>query len=186
MNEIRINAYRGDYAIDLAGKRFGMLTVQDFSVIRPGKPLKWLCVCDCGFWFFASPESIVTKPYCGTCGQWHSWGWRTIYFWHPYFQKLAALFASMKHRCYNPNSKGYPTYGERGIGICEEWLGHRDSFIAWALDNGYRPGLTIDRKDNYLGYTPSNSRFVTMAENLKNMRRHQDQGLGVAPPHIQH
>jgi hypothetical protein len=51
------------------------------------------------------------------------------------------------------------------------WREDYFSFKDWALANGYRPGLTIDRINNSKGYSPSNCRFVTLSENLQN-RRH--------------
>lgn len=60
-------------------------------------------------------------------------------------------WVNMKSRCLNPNFSTYPSYGGRGITICESW--HRFSdFIA---DMGPPPSKdhTIDRIDNSLGYS---------------------------------
>ncbi|MHA1692205.1 MAG: hypothetical protein ACTSU7_11305 [Candidatus Heimdallarchaeaceae archaeon] len=83
-------------------------------------------------------------------------------------KRLSKLFTSMKTRCYNPNFLRYDRYGGRGITICQEWLDDRNKFIAWAKENGYKPKLSIDRKDNNKGYSPSNCRFITQAEQMKN------------------
>lgn len=84
--------------------------------------------------------------------------------YHPLF----TVFSSMKSRCYNPNAPDYKNYGGRGIRICAEWLGSRAAFIEWGDNNGYRPGLQLDRTNNDGNYEPSNCRFVTPAVNSRN------------------
>ena len=93
---------------------------------------------------------------------------------HPHFGRITKILSGMKQRCYNQDSVSFRWYGERGIEICDEWLTDMDLFIGWSLENGYAPGLTLDRIDNYQGYSPGNVRWVTMEENNKNKRCHQD------------
>lgn len=40
----------------------------------------------------------------------------------------------------------------------------------WAIKNGYREGLALDRKNNNKGYSPTNCRWVTTKENCNNTR----------------
>lgn len=83
---------------------------------------------------------------------------------------LYQCWCNMKARCYNPNADRYERYGGRGIQVCEEWKNHSFLFEQWAMENGYKRGLTIDRIDNNADYSPDNCRFVTMSENNKNKR----------------
>lgn len=83
---------------------------------------------------------------------------------------LYIVWASMKRRCYNPNSKDYKNYGGRGIILCPEWKENFTLFRDWAIKNGYKQGLQIDRKDTNGNYEPSNCRWVTQIENENNRR----------------
>lgn len=88
------------------------------------------------------------------------------------FKRLYEIYHGIKKRCYNKNCKRYKDYGGRGIYMCNEWLsGGVDSFIDWALTNGYEDNLTIDRIDNNGIYEPSNCRWVTYKENCRNKRK---------------
>ena len=73
----------------------------------------------------------------------------------------------MKSRCYNPNEKDYKYYGKKGVRICEEWLKNPASFEEWALSNGYKDNLTIDRIDANKDYCPENCRWISLMDNAK-------------------
>lgn len=85
-----------------------------------------------------------------------------------YGTKIYKIFDSMKYRCYTLTSPNYKHYGARGICICDEWLNDLREFNKWAIENGYKDGLTIDRIDNDGNYEPSNCRWVTILENNRN------------------
>ena len=81
--------------------------------------------------------------------------------------RLYQCWADMKTRCLQKNNSRYSRYGGRGIKVCKEW----ESFLPfqeWAMKNGYKENLTIDRINNDGDYCPENCRWVTIQENLKN------------------
>lgn len=158
------------------GKRFGRWIVLDFA--NDWDNSKFLCRCDCG------TEKIVRiygllygrSKSCGCysrevhresmkeVNKYHNpsykhGGWKT---------RLFKTWDGMKYRCYYPNSKNYKRYGKRGISICDEWKNDFKAFRDWALTNGYRDDLIIDRIDNDGNYEPGNCRWVTHKESSRN------------------
>lgn len=83
--------------------------------------------------------------------------------------RLYQIWKNMKSRCNNPNVPAYKNYGGRGISVCEEWELFIP-FMKWALSNGYTDDLTLDRKDNNVGYFPDNCRWIPKSEQAKNRR----------------
>ncbi len=81
------------------------------------------------------------------------------------------VWRNMRRRVSNPKDASYKHYGERGITVCPQWMASYDQFVA---DMGECPeGLSLDRTDNDLGYSPENCRWVTMKEQLNNQRRNR-------------
>ena len=54
--------------------------------------------------------------------------------------------------------------------MCEEWERNSRAFYDWAIKNGYKEGLQIDRINVDGDYCPENCRFVTPKENSNNRR----------------
>ena len=78
----------------------------------------------------------------------------------------------MKDRCLCKTNKDYPRYGGRGITICEEWVNDVETFYKWSIPNGWREGLTLDRRDNDKGYCPDNCRWTPRKEQQNNRGSH--------------
>lgn len=76
----------------------------------------------------------------------------------------------LQQRCTNANHHAYHRYGGRGITVCEEWnkLSKFENFYNWAIENGWAPGLHLDRIDNNKGYSPDNCRWISPKENNNN------------------
>lgn len=79
----------------------------------------------------------------------------------------------MLSRCYNPKNARYKSYGGRGITVCDEWQGVDGflNFYHWAISNGFKEGLSIDRINNDGNYEPSNCRWATYKQQANNTSR---------------
>lgn len=156
------------------GVRFGRLTVIEpsytslFENTRAGHDRLVTCRCDCGNEVDVLLGNLA-RGYTVSCGCWAKektaervtihgeTGSRLYWVWH-----------NMIERCTNPNATNYERYGGRGITVCPEWRSSFEAFMAWAMANGYQPGLQVDRKDNDGPYTPSNCRWATRKQQARN------------------
>ena len=80
---------------------------------------------------------------------------------------LYRKWEGMISRCHNKSHASHVTYFKRGIIVCDEWRHDFTKFEKWALDNGSKKGLDIDRRDIDGNYEPSNCRFITRSENVR-------------------
>ena len=86
--------------------------------------------------------------------------------YHKYYQ----TWRDMINRCNNPKNEDYKNYGGRGIIVCEEWLDIK-KFIAWAeATHPDIEGVSLDRIDNDLGYSPENCRWADRSTQNINKR----------------
>lgn len=82
----------------------------------------------------------------------------------------------MFDRCNNPNCSEYKNYGNRGISICDCWL----KFENFLKDMGECPkDLTIERKNNDLGYFKENCCWATYTDQSRNQRLRKDNKTGM-------
>lgn len=163
---------------DLTGQRFGRLV----AIKKVGKSnshgVLWECKCDCGK-VCNVRANYLREGSTTSCGCYHSEIKRE------HMRKVSeknvkhgmarrghttSLFTRwecMRSRCYYPKNIMYHRYGGRGIKVCDEWQ-EFEPFMEWALANGYRDDLALDRIDGDGDYCPENCRWVTQKENNRN------------------
>jgi hypothetical protein len=147
---------------DIIDKQFGWWHVLRFDH-RQGGAYYYLCRCDCGT---IKPVRSDELKKGTSCGCMHNKALKGMSH-HP----LHGTWAMMHSRCYNPKSKHYDYYGGRGIRVCIRWRHTLQGLKNFIADMGPRPeGSTLDRKDNDEWYMPSNCRWATRTEQIRNRR----------------
>lgn len=150
------------------GDKFGRLTLAGQHFYLPYSGARYwfgVFLCECGNTTVAVSKHVKcgnTKA-CGCMiaenGKKHGRSRERIY----------GVWQDMHKRCSNERCRAYKNYGARGIRVCEEWS-TPEAFLEWATENGYSPGMELDRIDNDGNYEPGNCRFVTKKNNDRNRR----------------
>lgn len=160
---------------DLSNQRFYMVTVLD-KYIKKDNRIYWYCKCNCGKIFLRRSDIIQNKQ-VKSCGCYQKINNTKIGLIHGDGRKngqnhrLYVSWQGMLGRCYNSNAIQYKDWGGRGINVCDDWKNNYEVFKEWALNNGYKDNLTLDRIDVNGNYCPENCRWITKVEQNKNTRK---------------
>lgn len=151
---------------DRTGNRYGRLVaIEPYpKAIKPS----WVCKCDCGTIKVIDTCSMANGG-TASCGCLR----RELHLARKTTHGLSKspeyhTWVDIWQRCTNPKRWDYDYYGGRGITVCKRW----SRFEPFLKDMGFRPSKlhTIDRKNNSLGYSPSNCRWATRLEQSSNQR----------------
>lgn len=162
--------------IDMVGFSASRLTVVSFAGLNSKNEAMWNCSCECGGDKIVNGYHIRkgTIQSCGCLRREVSTARSTRHGGRQ--TRLYRIWCAMKARCNNPATFGYRWYGAKGVRVCNEWLESFAAFRTWALSNGYKGGLTIDRKETDGNYEPDNCHWITQGENSR--RRNEAANIG--------
>lgn len=150
--------------IDITGERYGnLVAVCRTQNKTKGGGYKWLFRCDCGN-EKEIPSNSVRSGLVKSCGcmvrkHGDTDGHKK--------SRLYVIWVNMHQRCKNKNNPEFKYWGGKGITVCEEWQEYA-AFKKWAIENGYKNDLSIDRIDGNKGYTPDNCRWATALQQNRN------------------
>lgn len=153
-----------------------IILIEDLGYIKPKETSNYkkrygIYRCFCGNEFKTQTQSIKSGN-TKSCGCYNIEKIKEMATKHNmYYSSIYKVWASMIQRCANPKDKAYNNYGNRNITIHKEWKSDFLSFYTWALNNGYKQSLSIDRINNNLGYSPDNCRWVTKNIQARNTRK---------------
>lgn len=165
--------------VDRKDVRYGRLVAIDYfykSFSTGRKYVVWRCKCDCGKEAIAGAVALTTgaKQSCGCLRIENAKKINPLSFANKHCESgknitdIYKLYKGIKDRVKCTRKETARYYLDKGIVICDEWKINYLSFKKWAIENGYKKGLIIDRIDNSKGYAPDNCRFVTAKQSSRN------------------
>jgi len=151
------------------GTRYGRLEVIK-EIESLNRRRRFICKCDCGVIrpFFLIGLSMGQSTSCG-CYKTEIFVARNTSHSLSH-DPLYSVRTAIIQRCTNKDNVSYCHYGERGISVCDEWIDDFMSFYNWAISNGYKKGLSIERVNNDGNYSPENCIWATMKTQGRNKR----------------
>lgn len=154
--------------LQLIGIKFGYLQVL-FQDVNKGTKTAWICICRCGN-RTSVRGSELTAGKTVSCGCFGKEQTKYINKTHGLSKHpLYVTWGRMISRCYYKKNIGYKWYGGSGVTVCKSWRTNFKKFYDWALLNGYKKGLQLDRFPDKKGnYGPKNCRFATSKQNCRN------------------
>jgi len=155
----------------IINKKYNMLLAIKETDVKKGGKKCYLFKCDCGNEKIIVGQNVLNEKtkFCGCFRKIKSCKNSKITH-NMSNHKLYKVFSGMIKRCYNKNNKDYKNYGDKGVLIYNKWLEDRTLFFEWALQNGWKEGLTIERIEVNGNYEPNNCKFITMKEQAQNRR----------------
>jgi hypothetical protein len=154
----------------IAGEKVNRLTAVRF-VEKRNKRYMWEFACDCGGSKIIDIRSVVNGE-TRSCGCIHRELLVRRNTKHGLLIRgkenpLYIVWRSMFWRC-SDDGKNYPNYKARGITVCERWQIFQNFYDDMSAT--YQPGLTIERTNNDLGYSPENCIWGTRKVQRNNTR----------------
>lgn len=146
-----------------------MLTVTERGPNTKNGHPRWRYVCDCGKYGLTSGGNLRggRSASCG-CETARKVRERLTVHGHSKRGRVSVTYSTwsnMLQRVSNEKRHNYHRYGGRGIRVCDRWY----EFAHFLADMGECPqGMELDRRDNELGYTACNCRWVTRRVNQRN------------------
>ena len=91
--------------------------------------------------------------------------------------KLNTIWSAMKSRVANSTVLGHKHWHPDGVLLHPEWYDNFTSFYSWAIANGYKEGLQLDKDIICMAnnitphiYSPTTCKFVSVATNRRATR----------------